>query len=109
MGYGELDKTDTGYLVNSDDWSEAVAGEIATSEGIAELTQRHWDVIKYLREEYFDNAETQPNDRQIVKAMSDVWGEKISAGDLYDLFPAQPSKLAAKIAGLPESKRKGGY
>ncbi|MEK9753577.1 MAG: TusE/DsrC/DsvC family sulfur relay protein [Rhodospirillaceae bacterium] len=109
MGYGELDKTDTGYLVNSDEWSEAVAGEIAASEGIAELTQRHWDVIKYLREEYFDNAETQPNDRHIVKAMSDVWGEKISAGDLYDLFPAQPSKLAAKIAGLPESKRKGGY
>jgi tRNA 2-thiouridine synthesizing protein E len=109
MGYNDLEKTDSGYLVNADDWSEAVASEIAATEDIAELTPRHWDVIKYLRDEYFDNAENQPNDRNIVKAMSDVWGEKISAGDLYDLFPAQPSKLAAKIAGLPESKRKGGY
>jgi tRNA 2-thiouridine synthesizing protein E len=41
--------------------------------------------------------------------MSAKWEEKISAKDLYDLFPMQPSKQAAKIAGLPESKRKGGY
>ena len=109
MSYSDLEKTDSGYLINTDDWSEAVAGEIAATEGIAELSERHWDVIKYLREEFFDNAETQPNDRHIVKAMSDLWGERIGAGDLYELFPAQPSKLAAKIAGLPESKRKGGY
>ncbi len=109
MSYSELETTETGYLVNADDWSEAVGSEIAATEGIDELTPRHWDVINYLREEFFDNAETQPHDRAIVKAMSAAWGEKIGAGDLYDLFPAQPSKLAAKIAGLPESKRKGGY
>jgi tRNA 2-thiouridine synthesizing protein E len=41
--------------------------------------------------------------------MSDKWGEKIEAKSLYELFPMQPSKQAAKIGGLPESRRKGGY
>ncbi len=109
MSYSDLETTETGYLVNAADWSEAVAGEIAAADGIDELSARHWDVINYLREEYFDNAETQPNDRTIVKAMAGAWGEKVGAGDLYELFPGQPSKQAAKIAGLPESKRKGGY
>jgi tRNA 2-thiouridine synthesizing protein E len=109
MAYGDLETTDTGYLVNVEDWTEDVAGEIAATEDIGTLSDRHWDVINFLREEFFENAENQPNDRAIVKAMSKTWGEKISANELYELFPAQPSKLAAKIAGLPESKRKGGY
>ncbi len=109
MTYSTLETTDNGYLVNADDWSESVAAEIAAAEDISELTDRHWDLINYLRAEYFENAETQPNDRAILKAMSKAWGEKIGSNDLYDLFPLQPSKQAAKIAGLPESKRKGGY
>jgi len=109
MAYSDLDVTDSGYLANAEDWSEDVAREIAAAEDIDALSDRHWDVINFLREEFFDNSENQPNDRAIVKAMSKAWGEKISANELYELFPAQPSKLAAKIAGLPESKRKGGY
>ena len=60
-------------------------------------------------EEFFENRENQPNTRTIVKAMSDAWGEKIKQGDLYELFPLDPSKQGGRIAGLPESRRKGGY
>ncbi len=97
-----------GYLENTDDWSEDVARAIAEAEGI-ELTDRHWDVINYLREEYFENHGNQPNTRTIIKAMSAEWGEKIKQSDLYALFPLDPSKQGGKIAGLPESRRKGGY
>jgi len=97
-----------GYLENPEDWSKELATAIASAEGI-ELTDRHWDLINYLREEYFDNAQNQPNTRAIVKAMSAEWGEKISQRDVYDLFPLDPSKQGGKIAGLPESRRKGGY
>jgi tRNA 2-thiouridine synthesizing protein E len=45
----------------------------------------------------------------MVKAMSALWSIKISTKELYDLFPKQPSKQAAFIAGLPETRRKGGY
>jgi len=41
--------------------------------------------------------------------MTGEWGEKIKQGDLYELFPGDPSKQAGRIAGLPESRRKGGY
>ncbi|MEZ5714196.1 MAG: TusE/DsrC/DsvC family sulfur relay protein [Paracoccaceae bacterium] len=98
-----------GYLVNQEDWSEDLARAMAEAENIGELTERHWDVINYLRDEFFNNRESQPNTRTIIKAMSDQWGEKIKQGDLYTLFPLDPSKQGGRIAGLPESRRKGGY
>jgi tRNA 2-thiouridine synthesizing protein E len=67
------------------------------------------DVLNYLREEWFDNSNNQPNERTILKAMGERWGARISSKDLYDLFPKMPSKQGGKIAGLPESRRKGGY
>jgi tRNA 2-thiouridine synthesizing protein E len=45
----------------------------------------------------------------MVKEMSKRWGRKIAAKDLYALFPLDPSKQGPRIAGLPETKRKGGY
>jgi len=104
----EIETTGTGFLANTEDWNEAVAEVIAKEEDI-ELTQRHWDVIKYLREQYFDNSGNQPNNRIIVKAMGEIWSEKVNSKTLFDLFPGNPSKQAGRIAGLPESMRKGGY
>ncbi len=104
----EIETNPQGYLVNQEDWSEELATAMAAAENI-ELTDKHWDLLNYLRSEFFDNRETQPNTRAIVKAMSEEWGEKISQGDLYKLFPLDPSKQGGRIAGLPESRRKGGY
>jgi len=103
-----IETTETGFLVNLEDWSEDLAKVLAEQDGL-ELTDKHWDVINYLREEYFDNVQNQPNNRAIQKEMSKRWGVKLSNKDLFDLFPLIPSKQAARIAGLPESKRKGGY
>ncbi|MDE0097522.1 MAG: TusE/DsrC/DsvC family sulfur relay protein [Gammaproteobacteria bacterium] len=105
----EIETTEEGFLVNTDDWSEDVARQFATDEGL-ELTDRHWDVIHYLRDEYFNNGGNQPNNRVMAKAMAEKWpGEKVNAGTLFELFPGTPSKQAGRMAGLPESKRKGGY
>ncbi|AGA32555.1 tRNA 2-thiouridine synthesizing protein E; Dissimilatory sulfite reductase, gamma subunit [Thioalkalivibrio nitratireducens DSM 14787] len=98
-----------GYLEELSDWSEKVAEAIAAKEGIT-LTQRHWDLIRYLRDEYVNNGENQPNTRTIVKAMQQLWSDKsVDAKTVYDLFPLDPSKQGGRIAGLPESRRKGGY
>ena len=109
MGYADLEKNERGYLANAEEWTEAIAQEIATAEELGDLTQKHWDLLNFLRSEYFDNNGNQPNERNMVKAMSAQWGEKISTKELYTLFPMQPSKQAALVAGLPETKRKGGY
>jgi tRNA 2-thiouridine synthesizing protein E len=104
-----LETTDSGYLVNHDEWDNDVANVIARAEGL-ELTQDHRDVIGYLRDAYFNHLGLQPNNRAILKAMQDKWPDrKVDNKTLFDLFPGNPSKQAGKIAGLPESMRKGGY
>jgi len=108
MSLDAIETTANGYLVNQADWSEELAKLIADDESI-ELTEKHWDLINYLRSEFFENSGNQPNTRNMVKAMSKVWGGKISSKELYDLFPRDPSKQGGRIAGLPESRRKGGY
>ncbi len=102
----ELDKN--GYLANMDDWNEEVATALAAGEGIT-LTQRHWEVMNYLRDLYINHAGEQPNMRKILKGLEDLWGEKVDSKDVYALFPLGPAKQAPKIAGLPETKTKGGY
>lgn len=105
----EIATTPGGYLENLEDWSDAVARVIADEEQI-ELGERHWDLVNFLRTEYVNNGGNQPNTRNLVKAMAKTWDDKsVNAKTLYDLFPGDPSKQGGRIAGLPESRRKGGY
>ncbi|HUW97958.1 MAG TPA: TusE/DsrC/DsvC family sulfur relay protein [Acidiferrobacter sp.] len=104
-----LESTETGYLVNLSDWDKTVGEEIARQDGL-ELTQDHWDVIEYLRDQYLNHNGELPNNRHILKGMQEIWsGRKVDNKTLFDLFPGNPSKQAGRIAGLPESMRKGGY
>jgi len=104
-----LEATESGFLVSQDDWDKDVAAAIAAADGLT-LTQDHWDVIDFLREAFFENNGEQPNNRAILKAMQEKWSDrKVDNKTLFDLFPGNPSKQAGKIAGLPESMRKGGY
>ncbi len=66
-------------------------------------------LVNFLRNSYVNESGHQPNNREINKHLSKVWGEKVGSKDAFNLFPGTPSKQAGKIAGLPESKRKGGY
>ena len=103
-----IETTEDGYLVDHSQWDEDVCKAIAQEEGV-EITERHLDVINYLRDEYINNAGNQPMERAITKHMSTVWGEKLKGKDLYTLFPRAPSKQGLKLAGLPATTRKGGY
>lgn len=104
----QIETTETGFLINLEDWNERVAGVIAEQERIA-LTPEHWDVINYLRDEYINHNGNQPNNRTMLKDMEEKWGKKVTSKMMYDLFPGNPSKQAGRIGGLPESMRKGGY
>ncbi len=103
-----IETTENGYLVKLEDWNEDIGKVLAEEEGI-EMTQEHWDVVKYLRDEHFNNAGNEPNERTILKDMGKKWGKKVSSKDMYLMFPQMPSKQGRKIAGLPQSTRKGGY
>jgi tRNA 2-thiouridine synthesizing protein E len=109
MGYTvngiELATDLDGYLVEPELGDDVVA-VIAAAEGL-ELTAAHWEVIRYLRDEYQTNGHT-PNFRNMLKGFQEIRAEADSKY-LYDLFPKGPAKQGAKVAGLPQPYGKGGY
>ena len=93
-----------GYLLDSNDWSEALAPVIAQQENIT-LSESHWEVIHFVRDFYLE-YNTSPAIRMLVKAMAKALGEdKGNSIYLYKLFPKGPAKQATKIAGLPKPAR----
>ena len=103
-----LETDESGYMLEIEGWDEDVALAIAALDEL-EMTDKHMDVVQYLRSEHVDNAGNEPNERTIMKDMGKIWGKKPSSKDMYTLFPGTPSKQGRKIAGLPKSTRKGGY
>lgn len=86
-----VEVTDEGYLVNRDDWTKEMAVEIAKEQGI-ELTDKHFEVIEYLRKE--SAAGTALSIRKVGKSgIVDIKG-------LYKLFPDGPLKYSSKFAGI---------
>ena len=100
--------TDDGYLEDANDWNQDVAQAIADADELP-MTEKHWDVVNFLRDEHVNSNGAEPNERTILKAMSKAWGEKVSSKLMYEILPTMPSKQGRKIAGLPKSTRKGGY
>ncbi len=105
VGGVELETDEQGYLLEANT-GEGVAEAIAAAEGIA-LTTEHWEIIRYMRDEYQANGHT-PNFRNMLKGVSAFW-PGVDSKRLYDLFPVGPAKQAAKVAGLPQPIGKGGY
>jgi len=84
---------DEGYLENMSDWSRDVASDIAKEDGI-ELTDKHYEVLEYLRKEHEAGASL--TIRKVGKSgITDIKG-------LYQLFPGGPLKLSSKFAGIPK-------
>ena len=86
---------DEGFFADPAQWQEEMAPLIASQEGIDSLTDRHWQVIKFMRHEY-EVKGTGPTVRVLGKTSG------VSVKELYQLFPKGPAKIAAKIAGIPK-------
>jgi TusE/DsrC/DsvC family sulfur relay protein len=84
-----------GFLTNPDQWSNDLAEKIARQNGIARLTERHWLVVRFMRERYLETGAA-PSIRTLGKESG------VPVKELYQLFPKGPAKLAAKIGGNPK-------
>ena len=89
----ELDED--GFIIDLSQWDEDVARYLAKEEGLDELTEEHWKLIKYLRD-YFAEYGIAPMIRKMPKQSG------FSLKEIYDLFPSGPAKGACKVAGLPK-------
>jgi len=109
MGYviGGIEKeTDADGYLKEPDFSEEAVRVIAAADGM-ELTEDHWKVVGFLRDQFRDHGHT-PNFRNMVKELQDVL-PGCDSKSLYDLFPLGPAKQGCKVAGLPQPYGKGGY
>ena len=89
----EVKVSEDGYLEDMSQWNEEIAHEIASEIGI-ELTDKHFEVINYLREK--TAAKEALTIRKVGKSGI------VSIKELYQLFPKGPLKFSSKIAGIPK-------
>jgi dissimilatory sulfite reductase related protein len=97
IGDAEVELDGEGFFVRPEQWNEAIGAEIAKAAGIDPMTDRHWQVVRYMRRQYLDTGSA-PSIRTLGKASG------VPVKELYQLFPKGPAKLAAKIAGIPKPR-----
>jgi TusE/DsrC/DsvC family sulfur relay protein len=85
---------DEGFLTEYDEWDENLAAVLANRIGI-DLTDAHWKVIRFLRDDYKAQGDTATTRR--VQAVGGV-----PVKEQFALFPKKPAKKMAYIAGLPK-------
>ncbi len=91
----EFEVNEEGYLKTFDSWAEEFSHAVAKHEGIEELTDEHWRVIRYVRD-YYAKRGIAP---MILKLQRDL---NISIWRLHELFPMTSERGICKIAGLPK-------
>lgn len=84
-----------GFLQQPAQWTESIGEAIAQEAGVTPLTDRHWQVIRYMRETFLADGQA-PSIRSLGKLSG------VPIKELYQLFPKGPAKLAAKIGGIPK-------
>ena len=89
-----LSFTSQGFLLDPKAWTPELAEKMA--EGLQlTLTEAHWVVLRWTRDEYF-RTHASPNVRRIAT------GSGVGIQDLYTLFPSTPGKTVAMLAGVPK-------
>lgn len=95
LSYRDLELDAEGFLQKPEQWNEHLAEEIARDNGIPALTDRHWKVVRFMRERFLTTGNA-PTIRTLGKESG------VPIKELYQLFPKGPAKLAAKIGGIPK-------
>jgi tRNA 2-thiouridine synthesizing protein E len=95
--YSQVAVDPEGFLLHADEWTEEMASQIAADNGVGKLTDRHWQVVRFMRRTYLESGAA-PSIRTLGKASG------VPVKELYALFPRGPAKLAAKIAGIPKPR-----
>ncbi len=89
----EIEVNEEGFMTNFSQWCKEVGEEIAR-ESKVDLSERHWEVIYYLQDEY--KKEVPLSIRRVGKS------GVVAIKEFYSLFPNAPLKTATKIAGIPK-------
>ena len=91
-----VELNEEGFLTDPSVWNEELALVLAKAEeGLDQLTDDHWAVIRTIRAHYLE-TQSAPMVRSICKTTG------LPLKRIYELFPSGPAKGACKLAGLPK-------
>lgn len=85
---------DEGFMTQYDQWDEDIAAGLAAAIDV-DMTDEHWKVIRFLREDFKAKGET-----PTIRRVSTAGG--VDTKRLFQLFPKKPAKKMSYIAGLPK-------
>lgn len=80
-------------------WTEDTARATARAVGI-ELTDQHWDVIRFLRVHYQNVGAKMPPAHELSQTLEERFAEEGGLRYLYELFPGGPLTQGSRIAGI---------
>jgi len=84
-----------GFLEKFSEWCPEWVEHIKTTQGIADLTDEHWKLMRVLQD-YYKKFGMAP----MARILSKETGFKMK--HIFELFPEGPGKGACKMAGLPK-------
>ena len=91
------DIDEEGYLVDPSS-GMTKSREILPQQEHIQLTENHWDAIRFMRE-YYAEHQIAPDVRHVTKHLSERLGPG-SRNIVFELFPYGYVKQACKIAGM---------
>lgn len=92
----QVEVNEEGFLTEPSQWNEDLGTALAGLIGI-DLTDEHWQVLRFLRSDYDAMGET-----ATLRRVSTQMG--IPVKQLFTLFPGKPAKKMSYVAGLPKPK-----
>lgn len=98
---GRVELDEDGFLLNSDDWNEAIANALALADGIT-LEPVQWQLVRLARE-YYKRYHMAPGMRILAAlAREHMDCGKVDSRTLYRWFPQSPARQVCCYAGLPK-------
>ncbi|MEJ2331034.1 MAG: TusE/DsrC/DsvC family sulfur relay protein [Gammaproteobacteria bacterium] len=84
--------------LSDQNWNRALSQTLATNEGF-ELTDQHWQVISYLREQYLEQGLPRFA-RTTARALNKQFAAQGGSKYLHNLFPGGPVTQGSRLANL---------
>jgi dissimilatory sulfite reductase related protein len=84
-----------GFLTTPEIWNEDVARLFAKCDGIQEMNDKQWAIVKIIRRNWEERGMA-----PMIRIICQETGVKLR--EIYELFPLGPARGACRIAGLPK-------
>lgn len=91
----KIEFNEDGFMLRPELWDDEVASAIARQDGIDEMGEKHWAIVRFIRE-YWEEQDLAPQVRVLCKATG------VTVRQIYALFTLGPARGACRVAGLPK-------